>query len=107
MTMILLLFQLKTWVFSSKSTAKTEKGKPKKVLAQSNASKNDMAEIDYSKKVNGGKVVRRIRSNEQQIIRSFLFSLQETNRVNPTAPIADRPEQGDLKTMLVEYVDAR
>lgn len=44
----------------SKPAAKNEKGKPRKVLATSNASRVDTAEIDYSKKVNGGKVVRRI-----------------------------------------------
>ncbi|CAF0872298.1 unnamed protein product [Rotaria sordida] len=66
----------------TKASPKPEKGKPRKVLATSNASKIDISTIDYSKDKGGEKV-----GNGQTTI---------------TTPIADRPEQGDLKTMTVE-----
>ena len=67
----------------SKPSPKPEKGKPKKVQAPSNINKMDTNGLDYTKKAEAGK---------------------ENIRTTPTAPITARPEQGDLKTMAVEYV---
>jgi hypothetical protein len=67
----------------SKPSPKPEKGKPKKVQAPSNINKMDTNGLDYTKKADAGK---------------------ENIRTTPNAPITARPEQGDLKTMAVEYV---
>jgi signal recognition particle receptor subunit alpha len=66
---------------ANKASPKPEKGKPKKVQAPSNINKMDTNGLDYTKKTDTGK---------------------ENGRTNITAPIAARPEQGDLKTMAVE-----
>lgn len=89
--------------FSSKASPKQEKPKPKKLQAPSNANKMDTNGLDYTKKTDAGKPVRII--NDFRIVSKIFgfFFLKENGRPTTTAPIAARPEQGDLKTMAVEY----
>lgn len=102
--------------FLSKPTGPAEKAKPAKAKAPANASKMDTTGLDYSGATASGKVVRILSRRKIQSVFSLhlyrsdaslndaLCVFQDNGRFNNTAPIAARPEQGDLKTMAIEYV---